>query len=112
VVRGFAEAMAKGDADGAKAFLPDDAACGAAKPDLADECKKSAAAMRDQIGGMMDDFPKGAKVKDVKKSDEPVPFPDAAIWEVTLEVDGKDLPGELFTVKYGDQYYAGFPIKG
>jgi hypothetical protein len=42
---------------------------------------------------------------------EPVPVPDVAIWELTLEVGGEKQPSELFTLKLGGRYYAGFPFK-
>jgi hypothetical protein len=111
VARGFVEAMMAGDVDKAKTFLPDDAACAKAQPDQVEHCKASAAHMRDGIGGLVDDFPKGAKLTKIEKSDEEIPVADAAIWALTFEINGETDQSEVFTMKLGDRYYAGFPFK-
>lgn len=107
-VRGFVEAVAAGDVDKARAYMPDDAACEQAPADKVAHCKESARRMREEIPELADDFRRGTKVTKVERSKEPSPDPSIALWRV--ELDGDD-HAELFTIDLGGKTYVAFPIK-
>jgi hypothetical protein len=110
-VKGFLDALIAGDVAQARGFLPDEAACEKAPSEVVERCKQSVEPLRERIPELVADLPKGTKVISIEKSDEPIPVPDAAIWIVELETDGERDDVELFTLKLGDRYYAGFPFK-
>jgi hypothetical protein len=112
VVRGFVEAMAAGDLDRARRFLPDEAACAQiAAADQVAACKASATAMRAQLDRLGDDFPRGAKVVSIEKSPEPMPDPSLGEWMIVLAVDGARETSGLLTILIGKIHYAAFAVR-
>jgi hypothetical protein len=106
VARAFVEAMTNGDLDKARGMLLTDEACAGQPGTRGEHCKRSAKAMRDQLGSLVDDFPRGAHVTGIKKSADQLPGVD--VW--TVELDGKSA-AEIMTVSMGGRVYPTFAVK-
>ena len=67
-------------------------------------------AMRDQIGGLADDFPRNAKIVSVERSPEPESAGPAE-WIVKLEIDGAEVLAAVLTAEIAGRHYAMSPAK-
>lgn len=110
-VRGFVLAIAAGDLERARGYLPTEEACAKAPADFVETCTEGAAEMQDRMDSWEGELPKDTRVVKVEKADVPTPDPAFAVWTVTIEAEGDTDDLELFTMQLGDKAYVGFPIK-
>ncbi len=110
-VKGFIEAMAAGDLDKARTYLPGDDICKKAPSGQEAHCLAEMKKQRDALEGLKDEWPKGATVKSVEPSGEAGLPPGMGEWKVVIVADGKEQETGAMTVEMDGKHYAAFAMR-
>ncbi len=109
-VTGFIEAMAAGDLEAAGRYLPGDEMCAGAPAEHKAGCLDGLKAQRAKLSELVDEWPKGAKVKSVEPAGGGDMPPGLAEWMVVLVVDGKEQETGALTMEYAGKHYATYAM--